>query len=253
MNKVFKKSLVTVFAAVTAVSLFSVSASAATPKMYNFTNYTGNETVSVDLQGDYTKFAKLEDKNGEIDSKNYTVSGDENKTTVTLKEDYLKGLENGEYTFNGYFENILNTYEFTAYENVGVSIPAGEDCEFYNLTVGETEVDNANYEVEKTSGGFVITVNSEYLQTLPENTSFFAHYYSDSMCSITLQVKKQISKPATGSEVTNNTSTTGKDTSLVSPKTGVNSYVPQIICVMLISAGIFTSCILSGKYKNKRN
>ena len=50
--------------------------------------------------------------------------------------------------------------------------PAGEDCEFYNLTVGETEVDNANYEVEKTSGGFVITVNSEYLQTLPENTSF---------------------------------------------------------------------------------
>ena len=167
MNKVFKNSLVTVFAAVTAVSLFSVSASAATPKMYNFTNYTGNETVSVDLQGDYTKFAKLEDKNGEIDLKNYTVSGDENKTTVTLKEDYLSSLENGEYTFNGYFENVLNTYEFTAYENVGVSIPAGEDCEFYNLTVGETEVDNANYEVEKTSGGFVITVNSEYLQTLP--------------------------------------------------------------------------------------
>ena len=99
----------------------------------------------------------------------------------------------------------------------------------------------------------MITVNSEYLQTLPENTSFFAHYYSDSMCCITLQVEKQISKPATGSEVTNNTSTTGKDTSLVSPKTGVNSYVPQIICVMLISAGIFTSCILSGKYKNKKN
>lgn len=217
--------------------------------MYSFNNYTGSETVSADLQGDYTKFARLEDKSGEIDSKNYTVSGDEQKTTVTLKEDYLSSLENGDYTFNGYFENILNTYEFTAYENVGVSIPAGDDCEFYNLTVGETEVDNANYDIEKTSGGFVITVKSEYLQTLPKNTSFFAHYYSDSMCSITLQVAKQGANPSTGSEPTNNTSTTGKDTSLVSPKTGVNSYVPQIICVMLISAGVFTFCILSGKYK----
>ena len=253
MKAVFKKTLVTVFASVTAISLFSVSASAATPKMYSFNNYTGSETVSVDLQGDYTKFARLEDKNGEIDSKNYTVSGDEQKTTVTLKEDYLSSLENGDYTFNGYFENILNTYEFTAYENVGVSIPAGDDCEFYNLTVGETEVDNANYDIEKTSGGFVITVKSEYLQTLPENTSFFAHYYSDSMCSITLQVEKQSANPSTGTEPTNNTSTTGKDTSLVSPKTGVNNYVTQIICVMLISAGVFTLCILSRKYKNKKN
>lgn len=253
MNAVFKKTLVTVFASVTAISLFSVSAGAATPKMYNFNNYTGNETVSVDLQGDYTKFARLEDKNGEIDSKNYMVSGDEQKTTVTLKEDYLSSLENGEYTFNGYFENILNTYEFTAFENVGVSIPAGEDCEFVNLTAGETEVDNANYEIEKTSGGFVITVNSEYLQTLPENTSFFAHYYSNSVCCITLQVEKQSTKPATGSEPTNNTSTTGKDTSLVSPKTGVNNYAPQIIFVMLVSAGVFTLGILSGKYKNKKN
>lgn len=173
MKAVFKKTLVTAFAAFTAISLFAVSASAATPKRYNFTDYTGSETVSVDLNGDYTKFAGLKDKNGEIDSKNYTVSGDENKTTVTLKEDYLNGLENGEYNFNGYFENVLNTYEFTAFANVGVSIPASENSEFVNLTVGETEVDNANYEVEKTSGGFVITVDSEYLQTLPENTSFF--------------------------------------------------------------------------------
>lgn len=251
MKAVFKKTLVTAFAAVTAISLFSVSASAATPKMYNFTDYTGNETVSVDLNGDYTKFAGLKDKNGEIDSKNYTVSGDENKTTVTLKEDYLNGLENGEYTFNGYFENVLNTYEFTAFANVGVSIPAGESSEFVNITVGETEVDNANYEVEKTSGGFVITVDSEYLQTLPENTSFFAHYYSDSMCYIKLQVAKQGAKPSTGSEATNNTSTTGKDTSLVSPKTGVNNYVPQIIFVMMLSAGVFALGILNGKHKNK--
>ena len=252
MKAVFKKTLVTVFASVTAISLFSVSASAATPKMYSFNNYTGSETVSVDLQGDYTKFARLEDKNGEIDSKNYTVSGDEQKTTVTLKEDYLSSLENGDYTFNGYFENILNTYEFTAHENVGVSIPAGEDCEFYNLTVGETEVDNANYDIEKTSVGFVITVKSEYLQTLPENTSFFAHYYDNSVCSINLQVAKQGTNSATGSEVTNNTSTTGKDTSLVSPKTGVNNYVPQIIFVMLLSAGVFTIGVLGGKYKKNR-
>ena len=58
---------------------------------------------------------------------------------------------------------------------------------------------------------------------------------------------------STGTEPTNNTSTTGKDTSLVSPKTGVNNYAPQIICVMLISAGVFTLCILSRKYKNKKN
>lgn len=253
MKTVFKKTLVTAFAAVTAISLFSVSANAATPKMYNFTDYTGSETVSVDLNGDYTKFAGLKDKNGEIDSKNYTVSGDENKTTVTLKEDYLNGLENGKYTFNGYFENVLNTYEFTAFANVGVSIPASENSEFVNLTVGETEVDNANYEVEKTSDGFVITVDSEYLQTLPENTSFFAHYYDNSVCSINLQVAKQGTKPSTCSEVTNNTSTTGKDTSLVSPKTGVNNYVPQIIFVMLLSAGVFTIGVLGGKNKNKRN
>lgn len=245
MNSILKKALGTFLSAMILISLFSVSVNATTPKMYDFPNYTGNETVSVDLQGDYTKFARFEDKNGEIDSKNYTVSGDENKTTVTLKDDYLNSLENGEYTFNGYFENVLQTYEFTAFENVGVSIPVGESSEFVNLTVGETEVDNANYEVEKTSGGFVITVKSEYLQTLPENTSFFAHYYSNSICCINLQVAKQGSNPATGSKVTNNTSTTGKDTSLVSPKTGVNDYVPQMIFVMLISAGVLTLGILS--------
>lgn len=253
MKAVFKKSLATVFASVTAISLLSVSANAATPRLYNFNDYTGSETVSVDLQGDYTKFAGLKDKNGEIESKNYTVSGDEQKTTVTLNQDYLSSLENGEYTFNGYFENVLKTYEFTAYENVGVSIPAGEGSEFVNLTVGETEVDNANYAVEKTSDGFVININSEYLQTQPENTAFFAHYYSNSMCSINLQVAKQGANPATVSEVANNTSTTGKDTSLVSPKTGVNNYAPQIIFVMLLSAGIFALCVLGGKYKNKEN
>lgn len=251
MKAVFKKTLVTAFAAVTAISLFSVSASAATPKMYNFTDYTGSETVSVDLNGDYTKFAGLKDKNGEIDSKNYTISGDENKTTVTLKKDYLNGLENGEYTFNGYFENVLNTYEFTAFANVGVSIPASENSEFVNLTVGETEADNANYEVEKTSGGFVITVDSEYLQTLPENTSFYANYYDDSVCYIKLQVEKQGANPSTGSEVTKPTQTGGGQQTLVSPKTGVNNHLPQIISVMLLSAGVFTLGILGGKYKYK--
>lgn len=250
MNTVVKKSLVTFFAVIMAISLFSVSVNATTPKMYEFTKYTGNETVSVDLQGDYTKFARLEDKNGEIDSKNYTVSGDENKTTVTLKEDYLKGLENGEYTFNGYFENVLHTYEFNAVKDTGISIPASENSLFVNLTAGDTEVDNANYDIEKTSDGFVITVKNEYLQTLPENTNFYAHYYDDSMCYIKLQVAKQGSNPATGSEATKPTQT-GADKSLVSPKTGVNNYVPQIFFVMLLSAGVLTLGILSGKHKNK--
>lgn len=246
MKTLFKKTLGTFFAAMILISLFSVSVNAATPRMYNFTNYTGNETVSVDLQGDYTKFVKLENENGEIVSKNYTVSGDENKTTVTLKEDYLNGLENGEYTYNGYFENILHTYKFSAVENVGISIPAGESGEFVNLTAGETEVDKSNYDVEKTSEGFVITVKTEYLQTLPENIEFYAHYYGNNMCYIKLQVEKQGSRPATGSEVTNNTSTNGGTKTLISPKTGVSNYVPQVISVMMLSVCVFVVGILIG-------
>lgn len=254
MNTLLKKALGILLAVITAISLFAVSVNAATPLIYQFGSYTGNETVSVDLQGDYTKFVRLEDENSEINSQNYTVSGDEQKTTLTLKEEYLNGLKNGEHNFKGYFENVLNTYEFSAFEDSAVLIPATQDGEFVNLTANETEVEKSNYDVEKTSDGFVITFKEEFLQTLPENTGFCAYYNDSSMCYIKLQVKKPSTEPST--EPNTNPTLAPKATkpaqpsngsqNLDFPKTGVNNHMPELISVILISAGILSLGILHG-------
>lgn len=253
MKTLLKKALVTFFAVVLIISLFSVSASAKTPLLYDFGCFTGKETVSVNLQGDFTKFVRIEDENGEIDPQNYTVSGDEQNTTVTLKEDYLNNLENGEYNFEVYFENILNMYEFSVSEEVGILIPATKSGEFVNLTADETEVEKSNYDVEKTSNGFVITVKDEYMQALPENTKFYAHYYDNSMCYMKLQVEKQEAYSDSTTEATTPTKTEGEQQTVVFPKTGVSNHLPEIISVMLISACVLTFGILSVNLKNKRS
>ncbi len=253
MNTLLKRFSGIFFAAMLTITLFCVSANATTPMIYDFVSFTGSETVSVDLHGDCTKFAGLADENGEINSKNYTVSGDEQKTTVTLSEEYLNSLENGEYNFKGYFENALLTYNFIAAEDAGILIPTSKNSEFVNLTLGETEVENSNYVAEKTSDGFLVTVNKEFLQTLPENTEFSAHYYGDYMCYINLKVEKQNAQPTSATEPTKPAKTGNEQPSVFYPKTGVNNYVPQITLVMLLSACVLTLGILIGKYKNKEN
>lgn len=249
MNTLLKKALGTFMTSIILLSLFSVSVSAKTPLLYDFGCFTGNETMSVALHGDYSKFVRIEDENGEISPKNYTVSGDEQKTTITLKEEYLKDLQNGEYNLKGYFENILLTYEFEATENAGTLVPASKNGEFVKLTVGETDVDKSNYNVEKTSDGFVIIVKKDFLQTLPENTKFCVHYYDSSMCYMRLQVEKQETHPVAVTETTTPTQTVGEQQTLISPKTGDRSPVSPIIIIMLISAGVFTVVILIGSRK----
>lgn len=239
------------------ISLSITSAFAATPATYEFETLTDNKTVSVDMPGDYTKFASLEDENGEIDPQNYTITGDEQTTTVTLKGEYLNNLSNGEYNFRGYFENILLTYEFTASETAGVIIPASENSVFVKLTANKADVEPSNYVVNHSADGFVITVNEEFLQTLPENTTFCAYYYDNSVCYMKLQVNRQEQLQPTTNNSTNSTAADNKtgnnQQSLVSPKTGDNSSALRIILFTLasVSAVVFTFGVLS-KMKNNR-
>lgn len=269
MNTLIKKALVTFSTAMILISLITVSASANTPLLYDFGCFTGEETVSIDLQGDYTKFVRLEDENGKIDPQNYTVSGDKQHTAITLKEEYLNNLENGEYKYKSYFENTLLTYEFDTVVNVGILVPASNSSEFANLVCGETEVEKSNYDVEKTTEGFLITINNEFLQTLPESTKFYAHYYDNNMSYINLQVDKQEAKPTLATEAATETTTTTETTTakgttnptkatdeqqtLVFPKTGDNSSIMPIISVMLLSACVLTLGIISRNRSNKRN
>lgn len=253
MNTLSKKALVILLTAMTAISLFAVSVNAATPLIYQFADYTGSETVSADLQGDCTKFVRLEDEKAEVNPQNYTVSGDEQKTTVTLKKEYADSLENGEYSFKGYFKNVLNAYEFSVFEDSAVLIPATQDGEFVNLTIDQTEVDASNYDVAKTPDGFAITIKADFLQTLPENTAFCAHYNDSSMCYIKLHVEKPgtepstepSTKPTSAPKATKPTQPSNGTQNPNFPKTGVNNHMPELISIILISASILSLGIFS--------
>lgn len=238
MKKLLKKGVCIIFTAVIFVFLFSVSAGAKTPPIYDLGDFTGEESMSVDLKYDYASFAGLEDNDGEIASENYSVSGDEQKTTVTLNKEYLNNLENGEYRLKAYFENVEMKSEFEAAEDVGVFVSADENSEFVKLTAGETEVDKANYDVKKESGGFLITVKNEFLQTLPENTVFCAYYREESMCYLRLRVEKQTEASADATEPEKTEQPADRDASLVSPKTGDSSLARLLIPIMLISVSV---------------
>lgn len=66
------------------------------PVQEPFGTWEGKGGASAKVDGDSVKFVRLVLSGQTVGSANYTVSGN---TTITLKEDYLKTLANGTYTF----------------------------------------------------------------------------------------------------------------------------------------------------------
>ena len=77
----------------------AVKVSANLPIVYE---WAGRDNLSFKmLDGDFSKFLKLTCDDEEVDPINYTVSA-ENGNILTLKEEYLKTLANGTYSFTCY-------------------------------------------------------------------------------------------------------------------------------------------------------
>jgi uncharacterized protein YjdB len=79
--------------------------------VYHFGTWTGSDVVSAKIDAELSSFKELR-LNGEVvDSSNYTLTP--GSTIITLHDDYLKTLTEGEYTFEAVFETGSATITLT--------------------------------------------------------------------------------------------------------------------------------------------
>jgi len=117
MNKIFKRAsvvLLLISMLTATISGLALNASAMMPALFYFDTWTGKGTASVNMEIGGVESVNItyihEDKVKVIDSSNYILTGTEESTVITLKEEYLKTFTNGEYMFRAYLvkEPMMN-------------------------------------------------------------------------------------------------------------------------------------------------
>ena len=258
---------------------FAANVSAEEPAVYDLETWTGSGTVSQKINTDYTKVGKIyySSEGKEVDSSNYTITGDDKTATITFKEEYLKTLKNGKYKlFSSYYsdEKILSNkiWLIEMKERTEVTIPSGENGEIAKIMNKEEVVDSVNYTVTEDGDDRKIIFNEEYLETLGEDHKLEVFFFRDSndflfYLMLDIDVKdtssSESSSSTISSEESSSTASTGvsSDTqSIISqsnsdngnPKTGENNYglvTSASILIMLFAVACAVVLIIA---KNKK-
>lgn len=112
----------------------------------DFTTFIGSGDVTAKIDADVTKFVQLLHNGEVVDSQNYTVHS--GSTVITLKESYLKTLENGNHNFVAQFTD--GTADLTLNINIQSKVGA--------LNTSTTTGDSNNYALWILIGAAAITV-----------------------------------------------------------------------------------------------
>lgn len=106
MKKILQKVLVVVTLltlVIAAMEGLPFNANAQSPALFEFNTWTGSGVAAANIALDKDEFVKLTYNSKDVDNTNYTVTGTESSTVITLTEKYLKTFENGEYHLWGNF------------------------------------------------------------------------------------------------------------------------------------------------------
>ena len=231
------------------------------PDTYEFDTWTGSGDASVHVKGHYTKFDKITTDGQEVDPSNYTITGKDSGTIITLKEEYLKTLSNGEYSFEvRFFEEIeWLEYEFNIDMQTGEAIVPREDEKIFRIFCDNEEVDPSNYTITADNKTFVIIFEKEYLQTLTGEEVFCASIGSTGFTDyLNLIVDMQ---PTTTTTTVVTTTTTGIITTIVTtttspilsdetPKTGDSESMITLFVIMSLSAVGCAVALVSRRREN---
>jgi len=173
-------------------AVFNLNPVATTDAPHAFDRWEGSGNVSVTLRNGCVGFKGLYhgsvyfDDGEPIPEKFYTVSGDDKKTVITLKEEYLQLLV---------LNNVLHTRFYASFnmENKDDFIPAvtaspdedrgivnkvnrnfGHKYEYdeFKVRYNGKEIEKSNYSVEKKYDECTAVFTEEYLKTLPQTPVF---------------------------------------------------------------------------------
>ncbi len=229
MRKVF--SMFTVPLAILIILSFSLmSVSGSTEKHFSFEKWTGNGSVSVTVDIDKSAFADLK-ISSEIDKSNYSVSGNENSTVITLKEGFLKTLDfyDEEYNFTAHFNKEgINITSFDAQINeqndiaIPSTLPTGSRVN--KITLNNAVVDNSYYTVLTDSNK--IHFNAEYAALFSGQPTFKVYMVSDDIY-VTLSLTKDIPETTTEEQDSTAQSTTEENTT-TNTGTGTTASKPPL-------------------------
>ena len=166
------KKLLSIFLLAALILGIAASASALMPPLRDFGTWAGSGDISVKVAYDHSIFDGLTydyygQNSREIDPSNYTVTEadiyiPDEITVITLKEEYLKTLANGEHMMTAAFtkEGLFTTTVELLMQSETEAIAIVQDrpdqlphLNFWNLRYGDEDVDSAYYTVTITDTG----------------------------------------------------------------------------------------------------
>lgn len=230
MKKYFKEAFA-VFLIVIVTIVFSLNTNAETDTVkvtfadayLTFEVWQGDGNTSISIGDDFLtkdrdivkfeEFKEVQFKGEVFDDSNYFVTEEDNKTIITLKEEYLKTLKDGTYMFDAVFfraiipmklhvvtHKISLTDAYFAFEtwngdgSAQVKLnPTTFSIEFYpelfvELLYKGVKVDSSNYSISKFGNVTNIILKEEYVKTLPEGE----HYFTADFMNVNVKLKLRI-------------------------------------------------------------
>jgi len=231
-----------------------------------FETWTGNGTSSVTL-GNFINFEELlhsdDWRYGEkVESFNYTVEEVNGNTTITLKEEYLKTMDDEAFLFSAVFEThivplILHVttqkitidnelFDFGTWTGDGnievYLVPTTPNLYaplFEKLIYNGEEVNSSSYMIHGGMSGMglaSVMLLEEYLKTLPDGEHYFEVYFANVSGSIKLKLEIK----------TQDTSLIASQKPNDNPETGDSGFV--VSAFMLLSV---TGCVIITSRKKK--
>jgi len=181
-----------------AMAKFALNSNALEPSLpYDFGTWAGSGSVFISVMIDHTRFIKLIYDGNAVDPSNYTITGTDNITEITLKEEYLKTLVNGEYRFWADFSEKLEKFHLGLdWNGREFAIEGLDHTKFVKLTCDSKEVDPSNYSATLAKDSIMITLEEEYLETLTGKESFDIYFEMKDVAILYLNVDVQNTLPA---------------------------------------------------------
>jgi len=248
----------------------AASAMALTHASFSFGTWTGSGDISVTIDGDPSIFATLiydyyYNSKVEVDPSNYVVSGMDNSTSgggtiITLKQEYLETLANGDHLFTAAFsadDLYLDIVELTMQTETEAIATVQNfswlpDLSFWQLKYGDEDVDASFYTVTATDitpdllyKTYLYAFNEDYIAGLSGEHSFSA-YYSRNSDYIDLSLIVDVSVTATPPPTP---SPTPKDTpTILAPQTD-DRYDPLAWTFVMIASMLGVCALLVWRKK----
>jgi len=227
------KRLVVTFLLSALVLGLASSASALMPESRSFDTWTGSGNTSVSIGYERSAFVELAYGSEVFDPSNYTVSGTDGHTIITLKQEYLETLANGGYSYRSLFIGEgLRTYSVELSmqtETEAIAIDPHYDfvptLDTWELMYGDDKVDSIHYEVELIDDDTALfTFDEEYIAGLSGAHSFHA-FYSQNGIYVDLNLFVDVPATTDGTPPTTNKP----------PQTGDDSDTLAWMIVLLVS------------------